>query len=87
MKKLKMIVTSVVVLVIIGSVFSFNSKKIGLFCVSNAGTNQCDAILQDRKITTGVGTTFKYLACWDFDQAKCTGTNNNCTATVKLTTN
>jgi len=75
MKKLRMIVTSVVVLAIVGSAFAFNSKKLLSICYSTAGTSTCNATLSGVKIDTDFGTTRHYYNGWDGTASKCTGTN------------
>lgn len=86
MKKLRMIVTSVIVLAIVGSAFAFNAKKLGAFCIDQAPlTGTCDAVLQGKKIDPD-GTTFRYLTTWDGSAAGCTG-NTNCTTSIKLIDN
>ena len=64
MKKLKMIVTSVIVLAIVGSAYAFNAKKIGKFCVSEDGDNICDGVLNNSKRSTS-GFLYKYIEDWD----------------------
>ena len=88
MKKLKMIVTSVVVLAIVGGAFAFKAK-VGSFCIltSDAAGSDCTTHVDNLKTTssTGVGITqYKYYQNWDGDPAACTGTNGKCTATVNL---
>jgi hypothetical protein len=65
MKRVKMIVTSVAVLAIVGSMFAFNAKKIGKFCVTTSGGSGSCLILEGSKRTTGSGTTYKYVVDWD----------------------
>jgi hypothetical protein len=91
MKKLRMIVTSVVVLAIVGSAFAFHAK-IGRFCITaaNAGDSKCTTFTAaNLKITTSTapGTTaYKYYPTFDGDQTACTtATNSLCTASFRLT--
>jgi hypothetical protein len=70
MKKLKMIVTSVVVLAIVGSAFAFNAKKIGKFCVSTNGDTTCDGTFNNSKRVSGTNNA-KYIVDWD--GVSCTG--------------
>jgi hypothetical protein len=86
MKKLRMIVTSVVVLAIVGSAFAFKAKK-GAFCILDAAASgsTCTTYLQGEKIVTIGGTSFKYFPAWDGDGTACTASGNTlCTATFKL---
>jgi len=89
MKKLRMIVTSVVVLAIVGSAFAFHAK-ISRFCVltsTDTGDNCTTALDLPRKTTTGAGTTYKYYPDFDGDKTACSTTNNHhCTATTTITT-
>jgi hypothetical protein len=92
MKKLRMIVTSVVVLAIVGSAFAFKAKT-GRFCITaaNAPNSNCTTFTAaNLKITTStaVGTTpYKYAPCWDQDLITCTTTGNGlCTSSFRLTT-
>jgi hypothetical protein len=76
MKRVKMIVTSVIVLAIVGSAFAFNAKKIGGFCVTTAsGSGNCYTIFPS-KITTGPGVSLKYdPAFLSGDPADCKSTS------------
>jgi hypothetical protein len=66
MKKVKIVITSVVVLAIVGSTLAFNAKKIGKYCTTTSGgTGNCQ-ILDASKRTTAAGTQMKYVPCWDF---------------------
>jgi cell division septal protein FtsQ len=80
MKKLRMIVTSVIVLAIVSSAFAFNAKKLAKFCVSNDSDTTCDQILDNSKRITGTAN-FKYIADWD--GAACTS-QTTCTTSVDL---
>ena len=78
MKKLKMIVTSVVVLVIIGSVFALNAKKIAIFCTSgDLNSTSCDKITSSVKKGNCTRNAY-YVADWD--GAVCNG--QTCTASA-----
>jgi hypothetical protein len=60
-----MIITSVVVLAIVGSAFAFNAKKTQTYCVTTSGgSGNCYTIAPSRR-TTGAGVTLKYVECWD----------------------
>ena len=65
MKKLKMIVASVIVLAIVGSAFSFNAKKLGRFCVSaNINSTSCNIIFTGFKRVPGTADHY-YISDWD----------------------
>ena len=91
MKKLKMIVTSVIVLAIVGSAFAFKAK-VGTFCILTTdavgNTDNCTTYLLSKKITTSTGfgiTEYKYYPTFDGNPTTCTAANNHlCTATFKL---
>jgi hypothetical protein len=84
MKKVKMIVTSVVVLAIVGSAFAFNAKKIGTYCVTTSGgSGNCYTIIPSKR-TTGAGVTLKYVECWDENDG-CNSTSP-CVTVAKFTT-
>jgi hypothetical protein len=87
MKRVKMIVTSVVVLAIVGSAFAFNAKKIGIFCVTNKVANQDCYIIYFSKRTTGSGTSLIYYTNWDGSVASCTTGANTCNTLAKFTPN
>ena len=84
MKKLKMIVTSVVVLAIVGSAFAFKAKK-GAFCVtSDTSSTTCTTYIANEKIVSGP-VNFKYFPAWDGDGTACTAVSNTlCTASFRL---
>ena len=87
MKKVKMIVTSIIVLAIVSGAFAFKTKS-GQFCVLTGTTSgNCTTYKVGLKITTGgVGSVdYRYYPCWDQDPISCTAANNNkCTAQFKL---
>jgi hypothetical protein len=89
MKKLRMIITALIVLVIVGSAFSFKSK-VYTFCVLQ-GTflGNCTTYkIAFKIITTGTGNDYRYWVGWDGTHASCTTLNNGrCTAQIKLTLN
>jgi hypothetical protein len=85
MKKLRMIVTSVIVLAIVGSAFAFNAKKVGVFCTSTNNNSTCDATIGGKFIVTTGGTVFNYYQSWSGKASECTGTN--CTPTIRLSGN
>jgi hypothetical protein len=87
MKKLRMIVTSVVVLAIVGGAFAFKTKA-GAFCIVDAAAldNNCTTYVADVKITTGSGTSYRYYPAWDGTKTACTPNGGGlCTASFKLT--
>ena len=60
-----MIVTSVIVLAIVGSAFAFNGKKIGKFCTSvDLSSQMCNALLFNSK-RGGMIRTAYYVVDWD----------------------
>jgi hypothetical protein len=83
MKKLRMIVTSVIVLAIVGSAFAFKVKGAS-FCVlanSSSGSN-CTTYIQNKMIVD-IGTEYKYFPAWNGNRTLCTLANNGlCTASV-----
>lgn len=85
MKKLRLIVTSAIVLAIVGSAFAFKVKG-GGFCVlasGESGTN-CTTYLLSRQTTT-TGPTFKYAPFWDGNKTTCTAASNGkCTSAGTL---
>jgi hypothetical protein len=78
MKKLRMIVTSVIVLTIVGSAFAFK-VKVWSWCVLDAnvsGTN-CTTYLHEKRITTEVTfPLYKYYQNWDGNPTVCTAAGN-----------
>jgi hypothetical protein len=84
MKKLRMIVTSVIVLAIVGSAFAFKVKA-GAFCVlanSASGTN-CTTYIQNVQIDPLGPTQYKYYPSWNGNKTTCTAANNGlCTASI-----
>jgi hypothetical protein len=88
MKKLRMIVTSVIVLAIVGSAFAFK-VKIGHFCIltTNDPSDNCTTYTGDKRITTSIlAKQWKYYPTWDGNPIACTAANNGlCTAIVRLT--
>jgi hypothetical protein len=89
MKKLRIIVTSIIVLAIVGSAFSFKAK-VGSFCiVTNSASNptDCTTFKQNFRITTDMfATSYKYFPAWNGTRAVCTVAQNGlCIATFRLT--
>ncbi|AEW01012.1 hypothetical protein Niako_4759 [Niastella koreensis GR20-10] len=86
MKKLRMIVTSVVVLAIVSSALAFTSNKTSKFCKSTTNTqNQSCAVVSRLVIETpGDNNTF-YKADWDGTTAGCPSTD--CPTAIRLVTN
>jgi hypothetical protein len=83
MNKLRMIVTSVIVLAIVGSAFAFTEKRAGAFCVSNQGANLNCFVITDCKIVDGI-PNFWYQQNWNSVPAGCPG---NCLTPVRLVIN
>jgi hypothetical protein len=82
MKKLRLIVTLVIVLVIVGSISAFKFKA-GAYCVVTVtdSANNCTMIIHAKQVVAIGGTLFKYATWWDGDPIKCTAANNGlCTA-------
>jgi hypothetical protein len=76
MKKLRMIVTSVVVLAIVGSAFAFNAKKIGKFCYSSVYDGDCQASTTNQKrVAVGTEGSLKKYYVVDWDGAECLTTS------------
>lgn len=91
MKKLRMIVTAVTVLAIVGGAFAFKTKGVGRFCVLDpnaAGTNCTTYLAANQKTTTdAAGILWKYYPSFDGNPVTCTTTSNGlCTAQTRLTT-
>ena len=88
MKKLRMIITSVIVLAIVGGAFAFKTKAGTLCVVSNTSSDVCTTVKQQFHIVTSgaPGTNYKYYPNWDGGQAACTDANHNCTALFRVTT-
>ena len=84
MKKLRMIVTTVIVLAIVGSALALNAKQAAWFCYSTLGTSTCDAITC-RTIDPEHGTTIHYYPNWNGLTSECIALGNQrCTSTVKV---
>jgi hypothetical protein len=73
MKKLKMIVTSVVVLAIVSGAFAFKAKKLNTFCYTDTfnGTGQISSAALKRVAVGTSGSVKKYYIV-DWDGASCT---------------
>jgi hypothetical protein len=72
MRKLRMIITSVIVIAIIGSAFAFNAKKIWRYCTSGGTSTSCNTVSgANQKRITGTPTVY-YVPCWEGTPA-CTG--------------
>ena len=85
-----MIVTSVIVLAIVGSAFAFNEKKLSVFCINIPRPplppdNVCNGFLNGKKIDPNFGISINYYANWDGASATCTGLN--CATKVKVSNN
>jgi hypothetical protein len=90
MKKLRMILTSVIVLAIVGGAFAFKTK-VGAFCIKTGTTaGDCTTFKQLFKITTDTenGILYRYYPTWDGDPVECTrASNNKCLTQFRLTDN
>jgi hypothetical protein len=85
MKKLRMIVTSVIVLAIVGGAFAFKVKG-GAYCVLNNATTgtDCTTFIQNKQ-TGATGTVYKYAPFFDGNTTACTAANNHyCTSSGTL---
>ncbi|AEW01020.1 hypothetical protein Niako_4767 [Niastella koreensis GR20-10] len=82
MNKVRMIVTCIVVLCIVGTAYAITSKKGGSFCVSKTGPNQGCFVIQNMLIWPGP-TDYWYQVNWDGNNASCVG-SNNCPTPVHL---
>lgn len=80
-----MIVTSVIVLAIVGSAVAFKTK-VKPWCANTDGSNNCTMITGPKRIVPApFGQAFKYYPDWDGDGSKCHFANNGlCTATFNL---
>jgi len=78
MKKLKMIVTSVIVLAIVGSAFAFNAKKKNIFCTSGGTSTTCNTITTGNTLKRDGGVANVYYVV-DWDGGAC---NQTCTTSA-----
>jgi hypothetical protein len=68
MKKLRMIVASVIILAIVCCAFAFNAKKIWKFCYSDTFDGVCQASPANlKRVTVGTEGSVKkyYVPCWE----------------------
>jgi hypothetical protein len=77
MKKLRMIVTSVIILAIVGSAFAFNAKKNTIFCYVQTFGSSCvistATANQERVAENTSGARIEYyLPDWDGSTSGCT---------------
>jgi hypothetical protein len=84
MKKLRMMVSSVTILAIVGSAFAFNAKKNWLFCYVQTFGASCvistSTTTQERVDPNTSGARIEYyLPCWEGKTTDCTSS----TCTVK----
>lgn len=77
MKKLRMIVKSVIVLAIVGSAFAFKIKA-GAFCVLDAAAtgSHCTTFITGKRTVSVGGIPYKYAQFWDGNKTTCTAANN-----------
>jgi hypothetical protein len=89
MKKLRMIITSVIVLTIVGSVVAFNAEKSAVFCVGMGPTCPvpCTTIIKAKRIVQSRGIIYCYRPDWLGDSAQCLNPGSNCPMTVRLGNN
>jgi hypothetical protein len=80
---MKKLMTSAMVLAIVGSAFAFTAKRAGAFCVSNTGANQNCFVLKDHMIVEG-NTNFWYQQNWNGNRLTCPG---NCPTPIRLIEN
>lgn len=82
MKKLRMIVTSVIVLTVICSAFTFKVKGGGYCVVSSTDpATDCTMTISSKMVVTTGGTLYKYAPWWNGNTVTCTAANNGlCTA-------
>jgi hypothetical protein len=72
MRKLRMIITSVIVIAIVASSFAFNAKKIWKYCTSGGTSTSCNTVSSPNlKRIMGTPTVY-YVPCWEGTPA-CTG--------------
>ena len=87
MKKLRMIVTSIVVLAIVGSAFAFRAKKAEFCLTTNLTSADCTTYTTGttlKIITSGI-QQYRIFKSWDGDGVACTTPNNhNCGSTNYL---
>ena len=78
MKKLRMIMTSVVVLAIVGGAFAFKTKT-GIICYKTGATpGDCTKFETNIRLTTNtLFDQYRYYSCWSGDQTECTAAGNN----------
>lgn len=79
-----MIITSVIVLAIVGSAFAFKAKKLIAYCVTDSafGTPPSCYVIVPSKRTTNLntGVQLRYYPTWDGDLTPCqAGGQNTCT--------
>lgn len=68
MKKLRMVVTSLIILAIVGGAFAFNAKKQGKFCYTDTFNGTCQVSDNNlKRVAVGTEDSFKryYVVNWD----------------------
>jgi hypothetical protein len=77
MKKLRMIVTSVIVLAIVGSAFAFKAKA-GAFCVRSVNDPgiDCTTYIQNVRIDPFGAAQYKHWPDWNGNKVACTASGN-----------
>jgi hypothetical protein len=80
MKKLRMIVTSVIIIAVVSSAFAFKAKKMGNFCYSITFNGICIVSPFGLKaVPAGSPHSAKYYYVIDWDGASCNSASS-CTA-------
>jgi hypothetical protein len=85
MKRVKMILTLIVVLAIVGSAFAFKAKGVGTFCVTSGTANTNCVTIQNSKRTTTGGVVRLYYTDWDGVLTHCTnGGTGTCNTSARF---
>jgi hypothetical protein len=77
MKKLRMVITSVVVLAIVGSAFAFKAKTLVKFCYSSVFNGTCVLSPTFKRVAEGTANSVKRYYVVNWDGASCT-TGSGC---------
>jgi hypothetical protein len=70
MKKLRMIITSVIIIAIVSSAFAFKAKKLWRFCYSDTFNGTCQVSGANlKRVPVGTTNSLKryYVPCWEGD--------------------
>lgn len=88
MIRVKMIITSVVVLAIVGSAFAFNIEKGWVYCVTDGAADQNCFTIQSKRTNKSSDPQFRYYPNWDGFLSSCTsGGTNTCNTLANFTIN